>query len=92
MTKKAMELFRDHGFAGTSTQMLVDGLGVNRYSIYAEFGDKQTLFEEALRRYNEVVIEPRFGPLEAPDAGLDEIQAGPDVVRPRLGHVLWVQP
>ena len=30
---KAMELFRDHGFAGTSTQMLVEGLGVNRYSL-----------------------------------------------------------
>jgi len=55
--------------------MLVDGLGVNRYSIYAEFGDKQTLFDEALRRYDEVVIEPRFRPLEAPDAGLDEVRA-----------------
>mgnify|MGYP001822440102 FL=1 len=71
----SMELFRDHGYAGTSTQMLVDGLGVNRYSLYAEFGDKQTLFDEALRRYNEVVIEPRFQPLEAPDAGLDEVEA-----------------
>ena len=40
-----MELFRDHGYAGTSTQMLVEGLGVNRYSLYAEFGSKQALFD-----------------------------------------------
>ena len=72
---KSMEMFRDHGFAGTSTQMLVEGLGVNRYSLYAEFGDKQTLFDAALDRYNDVVIEPSFGHLEAPDAGVDEVRA-----------------
>ena len=75
LIEKSMELFRDHGFSGTSTQMLVEGLGVNRYSLYAEFGDKQSLFDAALERYNEVVIEPRFSPLEAPDAGLDEVRA-----------------
>lgn len=72
---RSMEMFRDHGFAGTSTQMLVDGLGVNRYSLYAEFGDKQTLFDAALDKYNAMVIEPRFRPLEAPDAGIDEVRA-----------------
>lgn len=75
LIETSMELFRDHGFAGTSTQMLEDGLGVNRYSIYAEFGSKQRLFDAALERYNQVVIDPRFGPLEASDAGLDEIRA-----------------
>lgn len=34
---KAMEIFRDHGFSGTSAEMLVQGLGVNRYSLYAGF-------------------------------------------------------
>ena len=48
LIEKSMEMFRDHGFAGTSTQMLVEGLGVNRYSLYAEFGSKQALFEAAL--------------------------------------------
>lgn len=72
---KSMEMFRDHGFAGTSTQMLVEGLGVNRYSLYAEFGDKQTLFDASLERYNDVVIERTFGPLEDPDAGIDEVRA-----------------
>lgn len=31
---KAMEIFREHGFAGTSAETLVEGLGVNRFSLY----------------------------------------------------------
>ena len=75
LTEKAMEIFRDHGFAGTSAEMLVQGLGVNRYSLYAEFGSKQGLFDAALRRYDEQVVERNFGPLERPGASLDEIRA-----------------
>jgi TetR/AcrR family transcriptional repressor of nem operon len=75
LIEKAMEMFRDHGFAGTSTQMLVEGLGVNRYSLYAEFESKQALFDAALKRYDEAVVERNFGPLEAPGAGIAEIRA-----------------
>jgi TetR/AcrR family transcriptional repressor of nem operon len=75
LVRKSMELFRDHGYAGTSTQMLVDGLGVNRYSIYAEFGAKQSLFDAALERYDNEVIGRSFAPLEAPGAGVREIRA-----------------
>jgi TetR/AcrR family transcriptional repressor of nem operon len=39
------------------------------------FGDKRSLFDAALERYDRTVIEPRFAPLEAADAGLDEIRA-----------------
>ncbi len=74
LIEQAMEMFRDHGFAGTSTQMLTDGLGVNRYSLYAEFGSKQALFDAALERYDQTVIERSFGPLERADAGLSEIR------------------
>jgi len=75
LIEKAMELFRDHGFAGTSTKMLVEGLGVNRYSLYAEFGSKQDLFDAALERYDEQVVGRNFGPLEAPGAGIAEVRA-----------------
>lgn len=71
---KAMCIFREHGYAGTSTQMLVEGLGVNRFSLYAEFDNKQKLFEAALERYNQENVERNFGPLEAPDAGAKEIR------------------
>lgn len=75
LVSEAMDLFRDHGFAGTSTEMLVGRLGVNRNSMYAEFGSKQALFEAALQHYDELVVSRNFGPLEAPDAGLDQIRA-----------------
>jgi len=71
---KAMEVFRDNGFAGTSAEVLVDHLEVNRYSIYAEFCSKQGLFDAALKRYDEEVLDRNFGPLEAPGAGIADIQ------------------
>ena len=74
LIQKAVEIFRDHGFAGTSTQMLVEGLGVNRFSLYAEFGNKQLLFEAALERYNHKVVQRSFSPLEGADAGVEEIR------------------
>jgi len=74
LVAKAMDLFRVHGFAGTSTEMLVAHLEVNRYSIYAEFGSKQALFDAALGRYEHEIIEKSLTPLESPDAGLAEIQ------------------
>jgi TetR/AcrR family transcriptional repressor of nem operon len=75
LIEKSMEMFRDHGFAGTSTQMLVEELGINRFSLYAEFGSKQALFDAALARYDDEVVERNFGPLEAPEAGIAEIRA-----------------
>ena len=75
LVDRAMDLFRDHGFAGTSTQMLVEALGVNRYSVYAEFGSKQALFDAALERYDALVVDRNFSPLEAPGAGVEEIRA-----------------
>ncbi len=73
-----MGLFRRHGFSATSTQALVESLGINRKSMYDEFGSKQGLFEAVLERYDEVVIEHNFGPLETSTAGSADIA---DVVR-----------
>jgi len=75
LIEKAVEIFRDHGFAGASAEILAEGLGVNRYGIYAEFGSKQRLFDAALQRYDEVVVEQNFGPLEAPGAGIEDVRA-----------------
>jgi len=50
---KAMELFWKQGYHATSIQNLVDYLGINRASIYATYGDKQTLFNQAFALYRE---------------------------------------
>jgi len=75
VARKAMELFWLHGFHGTSTQALVDHIKINRYSLFAEFGTKQGLFEAALAVYESEIVQWYFGALEAPDAGLDELIA-----------------
>ena len=72
---RAIELFRRQGFTATSTADLVDELGVNRKSMYAEFGSKQGLFEAALERYSRRHLSDVIAPIEAPDAGADEIRA-----------------
>ena len=45
------------------------------FSLYAEFENKQKLFDAALDRYNQKVVELNFGPLEAPDAGIEEVRS-----------------
>jgi TetR/AcrR family transcriptional repressor of nem operon len=71
---KAVELFRRQGFNGTSTAALVAELGVNRKSMYAEFGSKQGLFEAVLERYSQEHLSIVLAPIEAPDAGADAIR------------------
>lgn len=48
---KAMEVFWEKGYCATSMQDLVDGMGINRASLYDTFGDKQQLFIETLNNY-----------------------------------------
>ena len=49
--EKAMELFWQKGFHGTSMQELIDHLGINRASLYDTYGDKQQLFDRSLAHY-----------------------------------------
>jgi TetR/AcrR family transcriptional regulator, transcriptional repressor for nem operon len=48
---QALELFRARGFKQTSFADLTEQLGVSRQSLYDTYGDKQTLFQSALKRY-----------------------------------------
>lgn len=49
--EKAMDLFWRKGFEGAHLQELVDYTGLNRFSLYKEFGGKEGLFEAAVNRY-----------------------------------------
>jgi len=49
----AVEVFRERGFAGTSTEMLVTAMRIGRQSLYDTFGDKRSLYAAALERYSE---------------------------------------
>ena len=47
----ALDVFRRQGFEGTSLTDLTSAMGINRPSLYAEFGNKERLFRKALERY-----------------------------------------
>lgn len=47
----ALLLFWRHGYEGTSLAALTEAMGVNVPSLYAAFGNKETLFKKALARY-----------------------------------------
>lgn len=47
----ATSVFREHGYEGTSAQMLVDAMGIGRQSLYDTFGDKWKLYLSVVRRY-----------------------------------------
>ncbi|MGI9507283.1 MAG: TetR/AcrR family transcriptional regulator [Geminicoccaceae bacterium] len=50
---KAMETFWVHGYEAASMQKLVDRMGIGRGSLYATFGDKRSLFIQALRLFDQ---------------------------------------
>lgn len=50
----ALKLFWQHGYEGTSTAMLAKEIGVNVPSLYAAFGNKESLFLQCIDRYSEL--------------------------------------
>lgn len=53
---KALEVFWQKGYAATSTSDLLDAMQIGRQSMYDTFGDKRSLYLEALQRYNEASV------------------------------------
>ncbi|QYJ96638.1 TetR/AcrR family transcriptional regulator [Shewanella alkalitolerans] len=70
---EAMELFWQKGYADTSVADLVDHLKINRFSLYNCFGDKLSLYREALAYYFDNHAMPNLTPLFVETAGLDEL-------------------
>ena len=75
ITGRAMRLFWERGYHATSTRDLTEAMGVNPGALYAEFGSKEGLYLEAIKRYEETVVPGHFGSLEAPGASLEQIRA-----------------
>lgn len=51
--EKAMNLFWKNGYETTSMQMLEKEMGINKFSIYASFGNKDGVFLESLKCYKQ---------------------------------------
>lgn len=71
----AIAIFREHGFEGTSAQMLVEGMGIGRQSLYDTFGDKWQLYQAALRRYADAEVQAHRTALNSGARAIDGILA-----------------
>jgi AcrR family transcriptional regulator len=65
---KALKVFLAKGYEGASLGDLTKAMGINPPSLYAAFGNKQTLFLKAVDRYVEEPAQARRDALAAPTA------------------------
>jgi len=77
---KALRVFWEKGYEGTSLSDLTKAMGINRPSMYAAFGDKEQLFRKALDRYAE-------GPAAYAHEALNEPTARKAIEKLLLGAV-----
>ena len=54
--ERALRVFWEKGYEGTSLSDLTQAMGINRPSLYAAFGNKEALFRKALDRYREGIM------------------------------------
>jgi AcrR family transcriptional regulator len=57
---KAMRVFWENGYAGTSLAQLTSALDINKPSLYAAFGNKEQLFATAMENYIERYAAPNL--------------------------------
>jgi len=68
---KAMRLFWENGYSGTSLSDLTARTGINKPSLYAAFGNKEELFKASMEHYSQQyglpvlqkLLEPETAPL-----------------------------
>lgn len=70
-----MELFWSHGYEATGMSALCAQMGLGRQSVYNAFGDKESLFAEALTHYGRTMLQPIIAMLDAPGSGLANVES-----------------
>jgi len=66
----AMQIFWEKGYAGASLSDLTQGMGINKPSMYATFGNKEALFMQAIEHYVENYAKLHEQYLTAPNTSL----------------------
>lgn len=72
---RAMELFWSKGYKGTGMSELLKHVGIGRQSLYNAFGNKRSLFLEALRAYKHAMASEMEAMLGAAGSPLENIRA-----------------
>jgi len=91
----AMDAFWSRGYEATSISDLTKCMGINRGSLYASFGDKHSLFLQALRKYGTIhlsdwvaALSRTHGPRDAILAAFDSAVEAAIKGQPRKGCFL----
>jgi TetR/AcrR family transcriptional repressor of nem operon len=78
--ESAVGVFREHGFDGTSTEMLVQAMKIGRQSLYDTFGDKWALYRLPVECYASAETEAHIRELRSNKRAIDGISAMMDRV------------
>jgi TetR/AcrR family transcriptional repressor of nem operon len=78
--EKAMDLFWHNGYEATGLTDLTHEMGIGRQSLYNAFGDKHSLFVEAVNYYATQNSQPLIETLRAPGSGVSNIRQALDSV------------
>ena len=70
-----MSIFAQHGYEGTSAQMLTEAMGIGRQSIYNSFGDKWQLYLSALRAYGRASVSTQLEALRSHKRAIDGLRS-----------------
>jgi len=71
--EKAMNLFWINGYETTSVRMLEETMGINQFSMYSSFENKQGVLVQSIKCYLNKVA-PLINEMEASDKGVEAIQ------------------
>lgn len=72
---RALELFWERGYEGTSVSELTAAMGISAPSMYATFGSKEDLFREAVAYYNDPERSPTARALRDQPAARRAVEA-----------------
>jgi TetR/AcrR family transcriptional regulator, transcriptional repressor for nem operon len=72
---RAMAVFWAKGFTATSTSDLTEAMRIGRQSMYDSFGDKRTLYLEALEQYQRKSVDTHIARLQSGKTALAGIEA-----------------
>jgi len=74
LLEKSVSIFRKNGYHATNTDELADEFGINKKSLYAEFGSKLNLFKNTLEYYEKTFLTQMLMPIEEKGAGAEGIK------------------
>ncbi len=73
---KIMQLFWEHGYEATGLRDIIAATGLGKASLYAAFGNKQSMYLMALAHYDQLMVEAAVSILQSKDmAPLERIEA-----------------